>query len=70
MPAGVLRAVAPLEVPRLWAVNIGLTAALVADAFLFRADVSSVLQINQIVVDAVVVAMSPVCAMDAGKRLG
>ena len=70
MLAGALRAVAPLDVPWLRMVNIGLAAALVAAAFLVRADVSSVVRINQIVVGATIVLVSLMVAIDAGKWLG
>ncbi|MFS8102172.1 hypothetical protein LFM09_34120 [Lentzea alba] len=70
MLAGMLRAVAPLDVPWLRTVNIGLAAALVAAAFLARADVSSVVQINQIVIGTMIALVSLVVAIDAGKWLG
>jgi hypothetical protein len=70
MLAGMLRAVAPLDVPWLRTVNIGLAAALVAAAFLVRADVSSVVQINQIVIGTMIALVSLVVAIDAGKWLG
>ncbi len=70
MLAGMLRALAPLDVPWLRTVNIGLAAALVAAAFFGRADVSSVVQINQIVVGAAIALVSLVVAIDAGKWLG
>lgn len=70
MMVGVLRALAPLDVPWLRTVNIGLAAALVVAAFLVRADVSSVVQINQIVVGAAVALVSLVVAIDAGRWLG
>lgn len=70
MLAGMLRTVAPLDVPWLRTVNIGLAAALVASAFLVRADVSSVVQINQIVIGTMITLVSLVVAVDAGKWLG
>lgn len=47
--------------------NIVLAGTLVAAAFVVRADVSSVVQINQAVVGA---AVALVVAVDAGKWLG
>ncbi|MDX8056630.1 hypothetical protein SK571_45300 [Lentzea sp. BCCO 10_0798] len=69
MLAGMLRALAPLDVPGLRTVNIGLAATLVAAAFV-RADVSSVVQINQVVVGTAVALVSLVAAIDAGRWLG
>lgn len=70
MLMGMLRAVAPLEVPYLRTVNIGFAAALVAAGFLMRTDVSSVVQINQIVVGTMIALVSLVVVIDAGKWLG
>jgi hypothetical protein len=69
MLAGMLRALAPLDVPGLRTVNIGLAATLVAVAFV-RTDVSSVVQINQVVVGTAVALVSLVAAIDAGRWLG
>jgi hypothetical protein len=70
MLAGMLRALAPLDVPWLRTVNIGLAAALVAAAFFVRADVSPVVQINQVVVGSAIALVSLVIAIDAGRWLG
>lgn len=70
MLAGMLRAVAPLDVPWLRTINIGLAAALVAAALLMGTDVSSVVQINQIVIGTMIALVSLVVAIDAGKWLG
>ncbi|PWK84818.1 hypothetical protein C8D88_10725 [Lentzea atacamensis] len=51
-------------------VNIGLAVALVAAAFLVRADVSSVVQINQIVTRTMIALVLLAVAIDAGKWLG
>ncbi|WP_346136768.1 hypothetical protein [Lentzea roselyniae] len=65
-----LRALAPLDAPWLRTVSIGLAAALVAAGFLVRSDVSSVVQINPIVVGAAIAPVSLVVAIDAGRWLG
>lgn len=65
MLAGMLRAKAPLDVPWLRGINIGL-----AVAFLVRADVNSVVLINQIGAGATIAPVSLVVAIDAGKWLG
>ncbi len=70
MLAGVLRAVAPLDVPWLRTVTVGLSAALVVGGFLFRAGVDSVVQINQILVGAAIAVVSLVVAIVAGDWLG
>ena len=70
MLAGMLRAVAPLDVPWLRTVSIGLAVALVAVAFLVRTGVSSAVQVNQIVVGAVIALVSLMVAIDGGKWLG
>lgn len=70
MLAGLLRALAPLEVPWLRAVTIGLAASLVAAAFVPGTDVSSVVQINQVVVGAGIAVGSLVVAAVGGEWLG
>lgn len=70
MLAGMLRALAILDVPGLRTVNIGLAGTLVVAAFAVRADVSSVVQINQVVVGAAVALVSLVVAVDGGRWLG
>jgi hypothetical protein len=56
--------------PRLRTVTIRLAAALVAAGFLVRVEVSSVVQINQIVVGVAIALVSLVVAIDAGRWLG
>ena len=70
MLAGMLRALAPLEVPWLRTANTALAAALVAAALLARTDVSAVVQINQIVVGTAIALVTVVVAIDSGKWLG
>ncbi|MCX2948893.1 hypothetical protein [Lentzea sp. NEAU-D7] len=70
MLVGMLRALAPLDVPWLRTANIWLAAALVAAGFLLRADGSPVVHMNQIVVGAAIALVSLVVAIDAGKWLG
>ncbi|WP_144065750.1 SPW repeat domain-containing protein [Lentzea albidocapillata] len=70
MLAGMLRALAPLDVPWLRTANICLAAALVAEGILLRADGSPVVHLNQIVVGAAIALISLVVAIDAGKWLG
>ncbi|MFJ8962567.1 hypothetical protein ACIRG5_24575 [Lentzea sp. NPDC102401] len=70
MLAGMLRALAPLDVPGLRTVNIGLAGTLVVTAFLASTDVSQVVQINQVVVGAAVALVSLAAAIDAGRWLG
>lgn len=70
MLAGLLRALAPLDVPWLRTISIGLAAALVVAGFLARTDTSSIVQINQFVVGAVIALVSLVAAIDSGKWLG
>lgn len=70
MLVGLLRALAPLDVPWLRTIGFGLAAALVGAAFLVRTDVSSIVQINQIVVGAVITLVTLVAAIDSGRWLG
>ncbi|MEV6236643.1 hypothetical protein [Lentzea sp. NPDC051838] len=70
MLAGMLRALAPLDVPWLRTFSIGLAVALVAVAFLVQTDVDSAVQINQIVVGAAIALVSLMVAIDGGKWLG
>lgn len=70
MLVGMLRALAPLEVPWLRTVNIVLGTALVAATFIVSADADTVVQINQAVVGGAIALVSLVVAIDGGKWLG
>jgi hypothetical protein len=62
--------VAPLDVPWLRTVSVGLAVALVVAAFVFRADASSIVQVNQIAVGSVIAAVTLLAAIDGGEWLG
>lgn len=70
MLVGVLRALAPLDVPGLRTASIALAAALVAVAFLLRGDADLAVQINQVTVGVAIALVSVVVAIDAGRWLG
>ena len=70
MLIGMVRALAPLDVPGLRTVSIGLAVSLVAAAFLVDAGISSAVLVNQVVAGAAVAVVSLVVAADGGRRLG
>lgn len=70
MLAGLIRAVAPLDVPWLRAATIVLASSLVVTAFLFRDDADAAVQINQMAVGAGIVLASLAVVIVNGEWLG
>ncbi|MEU3648826.1 hypothetical protein AB0E59_36015 [Lentzea sp. NPDC034063] len=67
--AGMLRAVAPLDVPWLRTLTVLLAAGQVAVVLLSRAQVSTEVLINQVLVGGVIAVVSLVVAVDSGDWL-
>lgn len=70
MPAGLLRAVAPLDVPWLRAITIALAVLLVAAPFVHRTDAATAVVTSQVLAGAAVALGSLVVAISTDDWLG